>query len=164
MRALLHENSDADDHRYPEQEASSESNDQTPVPTVVGDGSRFFYGSLDGSAAHDPPCSGEQDGVLQLGPRVVPGRSLFIRVSLEAGVVEDASPPRRNRMKLHGNARTCPHSRRLMALRVLEQGWTLAAAAEAPAPACVLLRSGLPAIGQRARTGSPIALRSRSGP
>jgi len=34
-------------------------------------------------------------------------------------------------MKLHGNARTCPHSRRLIALRVLEQGWTLAAAAEA---------------------------------
>jgi transposase InsO family protein len=34
-------------------------------------------------------------------------------------------------MRLHGNARTCPHSRRLIALRVLEQGWTLAAAAEA---------------------------------
>ena len=31
-------------------------------------------------------------------------------------------------MKLHGNARTCPHSRRLIALRVLEQGWTLAQA------------------------------------
>lgn len=34
-------------------------------------------------------------------------------------------------MRLHGNARTCPHSRRLIALRVLEQGWTLAQAAEA---------------------------------
>src|SRR5215211_3352365 len=34
-------------------------------------------------------------------------------------------------MKLHGNARTCPHSRRLMVERVEEQGWTLAAAAEA---------------------------------
>jgi transposase InsO family protein len=34
-------------------------------------------------------------------------------------------------MKLHGNARTCPHSRRLAVGRVLEQGWTLAAAAEA---------------------------------
>ena len=34
-------------------------------------------------------------------------------------------------MRLHGNARTCPHSRRLIAVRVLEQGWTLAAAAEA---------------------------------
>jgi len=34
-------------------------------------------------------------------------------------------------MKLHANARTCPHSRRLAVVRVLEQGWTLAAAAEA---------------------------------
>ena len=34
-------------------------------------------------------------------------------------------------MRLHRNARTCPHSRRLAVSRVLEQGWTLAAAAEA---------------------------------
>ena len=34
-------------------------------------------------------------------------------------------------MKLHANARTCPHSRRLAVERVLVQGWTLAAAAEA---------------------------------
>jgi transposase InsO family protein len=34
-------------------------------------------------------------------------------------------------MKLHGNARTCPHSRRLMVWRVEQEGWTLAAAAEA---------------------------------
>jgi transposase InsO family protein len=34
-------------------------------------------------------------------------------------------------MKLHGNARTCPHSRRLAIRRVEEEGWTLAAAAEA---------------------------------
>jgi transposase InsO family protein len=34
-------------------------------------------------------------------------------------------------MKLHANATTCPNSRRLMAGRVLEEGWTLAAAAEA---------------------------------
>lgn len=34
-------------------------------------------------------------------------------------------------MKLHGNARTCLHSRRLIIDRVLEQGWTLARAAEA---------------------------------
>ena len=34
-------------------------------------------------------------------------------------------------MRLHANARTCPHSRRLIAVRVLEQGWTLAQAAEA---------------------------------
>jgi transposase InsO family protein len=34
-------------------------------------------------------------------------------------------------MKLHGNARTCPHSRLLMVRRVEEEGWTLTAAAEA---------------------------------
>jgi transposase len=34
-------------------------------------------------------------------------------------------------MKLHANARTCPHSRRLAVERVQGQGWTLAAAAAA---------------------------------
>lgn len=34
-------------------------------------------------------------------------------------------------MKLHGNARTCPKSRELIARRVVEQRWSLAAAAEA---------------------------------
>jgi transposase len=34
-------------------------------------------------------------------------------------------------MKLHGNARTCPHSRLLMVRRVELEGWTLRAAAEA---------------------------------
>jgi transposase InsO family protein len=34
-------------------------------------------------------------------------------------------------MKLHANARTCPHSRRLAVSRVEQLGWTLAAAAEA---------------------------------
>jgi len=34
-------------------------------------------------------------------------------------------------MRLHGNARTCLHSRSLIVGRVLEQGWTLAQAAEA---------------------------------
>ena len=34
-------------------------------------------------------------------------------------------------MRLHRNARTCPHSRRLAVRRVLEESWTLAAAAEA---------------------------------
>ena len=34
-------------------------------------------------------------------------------------------------MKLHGNARTCPHSRLLMVRRVEEEGWTLMRAAEA---------------------------------
>ena len=34
-------------------------------------------------------------------------------------------------MKLHGNARTCPRSRRLLVGRVVEQGWALVVAAEA---------------------------------
>jgi transposase InsO family protein len=34
-------------------------------------------------------------------------------------------------MKLHGNARTCLHQRRLIVSRVREEGWTLARAAEA---------------------------------
>jgi len=34
-------------------------------------------------------------------------------------------------MKLHGNAKTCPHSRLLMIERLEEEGWTLAQAAEA---------------------------------
>ena len=34
-------------------------------------------------------------------------------------------------MTLHRNARTCPRSRRLLADRVLLEGWSLAAAAEA---------------------------------
>jgi transposase InsO family protein len=34
-------------------------------------------------------------------------------------------------MKLHANARTCPNSRRLIVQRVTEEGWSLAAAAEA---------------------------------
>ena len=34
-------------------------------------------------------------------------------------------------MRLHGNARTCPHGRLLMVRRVEERGWTLAQAAEA---------------------------------
>ena len=34
-------------------------------------------------------------------------------------------------MKLHANARTRPHSRRLAIDRVEQQGWTLAAVAEA---------------------------------
>src|SRR6059036_420369 len=34
-------------------------------------------------------------------------------------------------MKLHGNARTCPHSRLLMVRRVEVEGWTLTRAAEA---------------------------------
>src|SRR5919197_3152086 len=35
------------------------------------------------------------------------------------------------RMRLHGNARTCPRSRRVLVERVVEEGWALTAAAEA---------------------------------
>ena len=34
-------------------------------------------------------------------------------------------------MKLHGNARTCPHSRALVMRRIERKGWALSAAAEA---------------------------------
>ena len=34
-------------------------------------------------------------------------------------------------MKLHGNARTCPNSRRLLLDRVSDQSWSVAAAAHA---------------------------------
>jgi transposase len=34
-------------------------------------------------------------------------------------------------MRLHGNARTCPHSRLLIVRRVEEEGWSLAEAAAA---------------------------------
>jgi transposase InsO family protein len=34
-------------------------------------------------------------------------------------------------MKLHGNARTCPNSRRLLVERVIEEGWTVSATAAA---------------------------------
>src|SRR5215510_11290769 len=57
--------------------------------------------------------------------------TLFIRASLEAGGVEANSSRGGHRMKLHANHRTCPSSRRLICSRVLEQGWTLAQAAEA---------------------------------
>jgi hypothetical protein len=43
-------------------------------------------------------------------------------------------------MKLHGNARTCLHGRRLIVERRLEQGWTLAAAAEAAGVSVTLPR------------------------
>ena len=45
--------------------------------------------------------------------------------------VERHSVPRRTGMQLHANARICPKSRALIASRVLEHGWSLAAAAEA---------------------------------
>ena len=41
------------------------------------------------------------------------------------------SPKEDTGCSLHGNARTCPNSRRLLVARVLEQGWSVMAAAEA---------------------------------
>ena len=43
-------------------------------------------------------------------------------------------------MKLHANARTCPKSRAVIARRVLVEGWTLAAAAEAAGVSVVTAR------------------------
>ncbi len=34
-------------------------------------------------------------------------------------------------MKLHGNARTCPNSRRLLVVRVIDEGWSVSGAAAA---------------------------------
>src|SRR4029453_14018499 len=56
-------------------------------------------------------------------------RRLFIRASLEAGGCRYPQLQRRTQMRLHGNARTCLHSRLLIVERVLEQRWTIAAAA-----------------------------------
>ena len=52
-------------------------------------------------------------------------------------------------MKLHGSARTCPNSRRLIASRVIEEGWTLAAAAAAAGVSVVTARKWV----GRARAG-----------
>ena len=46
-------------------------------------------------------------------------------------------------MKLHGDARTCPHSRLLMVRRVEEEGWTPMRAAEAAGVSVARCRSGL---------------------
>jgi transposase InsO family protein len=52
-------------------------------------------------------------------------------------------------MKLHGSATTCPNSRRLIARRVLEEDWTLTAAAEAAGVSVVTARKWV----RRVRTG-----------
>lgn len=59
-------------------------------------------------------------------------------------------------MKLHGNARTCPNSRALIARRVLEDGWSLAAAAEAAGVSEPTARKWV----RRARAGDPLVDRS----
>ena len=67
-------------------------------------------------------------------------------------------------MRLHGNARTCLHSRRLIVERVREQGWTVAAAAEA---AGISERTAAKWLARYRRGGGTvfaIAPRRRTGP
>src|SRR4051794_28347213 len=59
-------------------------------------------------------------------------------------------------MKLHANARTCPKSRALMAERVLDRGWSLAAAAEAAGVSEVTARKWV----RRAAAGESLEDRS----
>jgi transposase InsO family protein len=59
-------------------------------------------------------------------------------------------------MKLHGNARTCPNSRALIARRVLEEGWSLTAAAEAAGVSGPTARKWV----RRARSGESLEDRS----
>jgi transcriptional regulator with XRE-family HTH domain len=54
-------------------------------------------------------------------------------------------------MRLHGNARTCLHSRRLIVERVLEQGWTLAQTAEAAGVSVRTVSKWLSGFGLRGR-------------
>ena len=59
-------------------------------------------------------------------------------------------------MKLHANARTCPKSRALIARRVLEENWSLAAAAEAAGVSVVTARKWV----RRAAAGESLEDRS----
>ena len=59
-------------------------------------------------------------------------------------------------MKLHRNATTCPNSRALIAQRVLEQGWTRTAAAEAAGVSVRTVRKWI----RRAQAGEPLTDRS----
>jgi transposase InsO family protein len=59
-------------------------------------------------------------------------------------------------MQLHGSARTCPKSRRLIADRVLVEGWTLTAAAEAAGVSVVTARKWV----RRAAAGESLRCRS----
>ena len=59
-------------------------------------------------------------------------------------------------MKLHANARTCPKSRALIAGRVFEEGWSLAAAAEAAGVSVVTARKWV----RRAAAGESLEDRS----
>jgi transposase InsO family protein len=59
-------------------------------------------------------------------------------------------------MKLHANAKTCPKSRALMARRVIDEGWSLAAAAEAAGVSVATARKWV----RRAATGESLEDRS----
>jgi transposase len=59
-------------------------------------------------------------------------------------------------MKLHANARTCPKSRALIAGRVLDEGWSLTAAAEAAGVSVVTARKWV----RRAASGESLEDRS----
>ncbi len=63
-------------------------------------------------------------------------------------------------MTLHRNARTCPASRRLIARRVVEEGWTLTQAAEAAGVSVPRAREWV----RRFRAGDGELLDRRSGP
>jgi len=65
-------------------------------------------------------------------------------------------------MKLHRNAALSWSGRLLLAVRVVEQGWTLTAAAGAPGSACAARGSGLAATGWRVRPVWMTALRRRA--
>jgi transposase len=54
---------------------------------------------------------------------------LFIRASLEAGGVKTTSTKEEHRMKLHGNAELSLNKRRVLARRIVEEGWPPAKAA-----------------------------------
>ena len=69
-----------------------------------------------------------------------------------------------HRMKLHANARTCPNSRRLIVRRIEEEGWSLAAAAEAAGVSeRTAAQVARPAGEPRARPAFSIAPRRRGG-
>ena len=66
-------------------------------------------------------------------------------------------------MKLHANARTCLHGRRLIVERVCVQGWTLAAAAEAAGVSVRTVSKWLARFRIEGLTVCLIARRRRSG-
>src|SRR5215213_8558112 len=82
--------------------------------------------------------------------------TLFIRASLEAERCLSHSVQGGHRMNLHANARSCPKSRALIAARVLDYGWSLAAAAEAAGVSVPTARKWV----RRAAAGESLADRS----